>query len=56
MMPRGGGDQPVRGANEVNEQASAMAMTVRESRGVVHAFSTSTKIHGMKNLYLARGG
>ena len=54
MRPRGG-DHPVRGANEVDDQASAMAMTVREYRGVVHAFSTSTRIHGMKNLYLAQG-
>jgi len=53
MGPQGGGDHKGRGANE---EASAMAAAVRESRGVVHGFATSTRIHGMKNLYLAKGG
>ena len=55
MRPRGGGDQPVRGADEVDEHASAMAMTVHETRGAVRAFATSTRIHGMKNIYGAQG-
>lgn len=56
MRSRGGDHHSVRAANEVDDQTSAMAMTVREYRGVVHAFTTSTRIHGMKNLYLAKGG
>jgi len=55
MTPGGGGDQPTHGANQVDEQASVMAAAVCESRGVVYAFATGTKIHGMRNLYLARG-
>jgi len=54
MTPRGG-DHPAFRADRVDEQSSAMAMAVRESRGMVHAFATSTKIHGMKNIYRAQG-
>jgi len=55
MTPSGGGDPPAHGANQVNQEASVMAAAVSESRGVLYAFATSTKIHGMRNLYLARG-
>jgi len=55
MTPRGTGEHRALAADKVDEQASAMAMVVRESRGMVHAFATSTKIHGMKNIYRAQG-
>jgi len=38
-----------------NEQASTTAMAVREARGVCRAFATRTKIHGVKDIYLAQG-
>jgi len=49
------GEHPQRQLNEINEQDSSKAATLRETRNACRAFSMYTHIHGIKSVYRAGG-